>query len=685
MRKGEKIMFQLTSIRSRILLLILPLTIFSLGSLAGLSYYFANEYLSKSMTETAISISFDYSNQIKAILENRKNELAGVAANPVIKNSSDVGEIARTLQENYKRLGSFDAINLYTLDGKGIRIDGTTTSAADREYFKTVVNTKKPYVSEMIIPRGTGKPCVMVGVPVLENGNLVKVVVGTLSLDRLTELLKVVKFKDTGYATLIDRSGLVIAHSKMPELNGKFNISDDKMNSELQEKTAKLDRKYTQLFKGALGSDHQNIGSYTDLDGVAHAGVFTPVKISDGREWVMVLSAPETEMTREISVLAKNMVAISMLCMLLMTGIVIYASKKFVQPIVLLRDEAQLLAQSDLRMRQSATESADELGQLAEAFKQMAESLRSLIRRVQAQAEHVAATSEEFTAGAQQTTEVSNQVAKSIAQIAQGTNKQAEAIGKMSLAIETMSANIEQISATARMIADIGAAASSMTADGLQAIKNAILKMEEIGAGANSVQIAIGELTHGSKEITEIISLISSIASQTNLLALNAAIEAARAGEHGRGFAVVAEEVRKLAEESSKATQRIANLIGKNEMNMNDVVTATRNSTLGVQEGVKVVMSAGDAFQNIASSVERLSSQINGISESIDQIADTSQEVVVAVHNIDRISKDNADEADTVCAAIEEQTASLQEIAAASHGLAVAAGELQGEISKFRV
>ena len=112
------------------------------------------------------------------------------------------------------------------------------------------------------------------------------------------------------------------------------------------------------------------------------------------------------------------------------------------------------------------------------------------------------------------------------------------------------------------------------------------------------------------KEISEIVTLISTIAKQTNLLALNAAIEAARAGEHGRGFAVVAEEVRKLAEESNQATEQISALIQQNQLNMDQAVAATQAGAEGIRAGIPLVQATGETFKNIVESILQLCDQI---------------------------------------------------------------------------
>ena len=283
---------------------------------------------------------------------------------------------------------------------------------------------------------------------------------------------------------------------------------------------------------------------YTFIDGVDYVAVITPINLPGNHHWVMMVTAPEAEATRETRTLTQIMLLVSVVCIFFGVFIVVYISNKFTQPIVTIRDEALLLAKGDLRARHLDARSKDETGQLANAFQEMAKNLRALIGKVQSQADGVAASSEELTASAQQSADVVNQVAGSIVPISQRADQQADAVTSMATVVEKMSASIEQIAASGKLVVEIASGTSKATVEGCQAIDQAMTQMKQIGHGSDAVQKTIGELVKGSNEISEIVNLIASIAGQTNLLALNAAIEAARAGEHGRGFAVVADEVR---------------------------------------------------------------------------------------------------------------------------------------------
>ena len=674
-----------STIRSRLLIIILSLLVVSLGFVAGLSYYFSKQYLTRSVDETAFAIGSDYANRIQAIEGEMLVRLQEISTTQRFRSGTDKEFIVFTMNEAFKRIGKFDVMTFISMDGTGTRSDGSTINLSSRQFFKDAVSTQKPLISEPVVAAATGKLSVQVVTPVFDNGKMTGVMTGTVSLANLSNMIAEVKFKDSGYGVICDESGVIIANGKNPELVGNLNIKDKKINPKLKQGNAKLDERLVMLFKQAAETGKQTRGVYTFIDGVDYVAVLTPINLPGEHRWVMMVTAPEAEATQETRTLTQIMLIVSLVCIVFGVLVIVYISKKFAQPIIIIRDEALLLAKGDLRTRDIDVRSNDETGQLINAFKEMVENLRTLIGKVQSQADSVAASSEELTASAQQSADVVNQVAGSIVQISKGADHQADAVNSMATVVEMMSASIEQIAASGKLVAEIANSTSKETVEGRQAIDQAMTQMKQIGEGSAAVQKAIGELVKGSNEISEIVNLIASIAGQTNLLALNAAIEAARAGEHGRGFAVVADEVRKLAEDSNQAAQKIANLIKKNQTDMNEAIATTQANNNGVNNGVSVVKLAGDTFKKIADSVVQLSRKVSEISDAIDQIAVGSQALVESVQEIDIVSKKNAEESHLVSVATEEQAASMQEIASASQGLAQISYELQEEIVKFKV
>ena len=216
------------------------------------------------------------------------------------------------------------------------------------------------------------------------------------------------------------------------------------------------------------------------------------------------------------------------------------------------------------------------------------------------------------------------------------------------------------------------------------AVGRAVTQMASIERTVNNSAQVVAKLGERSKEIGQIVSVISGIAGQTNLLALNAAIEAARAGEQGLGFAVVADEVRKLAEQSQEAAQRIAELIGEIQGDTDQAVVAMSEGTREVKVGSEVVTAAGQAFAEITELVAHVSEQVQDISQVMQRMSQGSEQIVTSVHTVSNLSEAAMGEAQTVSAATEEQSASMEEIASSSRALANLAQDLQEAVNRFR-
>ncbi|EGO64346.1 methyl-accepting chemotaxis protein [Acetonema longum] len=673
---------RITSIRTKLLLIFLPFFLLSFGVLSGISHYLSQQFLTNSVNETARSIGKDYASRIEAEVRTAMIHLEDLTSVPAIRSGVNNGQMIAALDEAHQRIGKFASVSFIFPDGFTVRMDGSTMQLGDRDYFKKAMATQKPAVSDPVMTKLAQKASVVLAVPVHDQGRLTGVLIGTYTLDTMTELAKEVRFKDTGYGFVVNSNGTMLAHAKKPELVFNLDLTKKQIDPALKLPETALDDNLIQLFAAGAGS--QTLGTYT-FGGAKQVGVFTPIILPGDQRWVMAVTAPEAEVTKETATLTRTLLLVSLAFIAMAAIFIFMMSKRVVMPIQLIRDECMLLTQGDLRERKVAVFSGDEIGHLAQGFREMRANLHSLVTKVQSQSEQVAASSEELTANAQQAANAANQVTGSITGIAQGTEKQAAAAGHSSAVAEEISASTEQISATAREVAEIAMSTSQEAEQGSQAVEQAVEQMNRIGQGSEDVQAAIAELAQGARVISEIVDLISNIAGQTNLLALNAAIEAARAGEHGRGFAVVAEEVRKLAEESNQAAQQIGALNQKNQANMEQAVAATKAATEGAKAGITVVNSAGETFKKIVGSILLLSRQIQEISESIHQMTDGSQTLATSIQEIDKVSRNNAAESQTVSAATEEQSASMQEIASASQSLASLAGDLQAAVARFRV
>jgi len=678
--------FGLRSIRIRLMLIGGLILFFSLGILAWGSYYYSSSFLSKSVDETVISIGSDYSHRVQGQVGDVTTKLEELASIQQTRNTTDPNGQQQAMAESLKRIDELDMITFIYLDGTAIRASGEKSKGySDREYFKKVQSTRQSYVSEILVSRSTGKLSAIIAVPVIDKGELKGIITGTYLLEKVSALVKDVKFKETGYGFLTDGKGMIIADGKRPEIISKINLTEKKINPELQSPTKELDDRLMTLYKTSVESGKEVSGTYTFIDGVTQVAVLTPVKLAGGQQWTLVVTAPETEATREVRTLTWMLLMMAIGCIVLALVIVMYLSGKFTKPITNIRDQAVLVAAGDLRIEKLKVASQDEIGELATSFNTMTENLRSLVKQVQSQSHHVAAASEELMASSEQSALASNQVAESITKIACGNLEQLKEVGEVSTAVETMAAALVQITATASEVAAASDRTVTITASGQVSIDQAITQISNIGKGTTEVGHAITDLEKSSGKISEIVNLISSIAGQTNLLALNAAIEAARAGEQGRGFAVVADEVRKLAEQSHHAAQEITSLIKNNTADIGKAVWAMEQGSKDVEEGITLISHAGNDFRNISQAINQLSEQVREISTAIEGMAIGSQSIVTAVGGIEVVSKNGAAEAESVSAATQQQSASIQEIASSSQELARLAESLQETINKFTI
>lgn len=344
----------------------------------------------------------------------------------------------------------------------------------------------------------------------------------------------------------------------------------------------------------------------------------------------------------------------------------------------------QEVAKGDLTVPMES-HTKDEFGLLVDACKDTAANLRNLISNIQDTANQTATFAGQLTENASQSAQATQQVAESICKVAGSASQQGEAVGNSMEDIHTMAEQLQVFQQKAESSCQAAEHMERLSTQGRSHVMAAVGQMTEISDSVTSSADVIRLLADRSNEIGQISDTISNIAGQTNLLALNAAIEAARAGDAGRGFAVVAEEVRKLAEESDKAAHQIAILISSIQQETQQAVKRMENGTEQVRNGQEVISAAGEAFGEIADAVDNLAHHAQDILQGAKLSADKAGALVKAMENIHQASTEVASETQSVSAATEEQSASMDEVANASQKLHDLSNTLQSEAAKFKI
>lgn len=653
------------SLKYKIIIPVLICSLIGVLAISGTAYIQASKIIAKDIENLALSKINKLSTHTEDRVLNWKTSIQILSSVDIVRNL-DINGLEEYFSKNKDIFNDFNDIFVCDNGGTLKSTNGRRGNVTDRYYFYKA-KKGEVVVSNPVISKSNGNPVIVIAAPIRnDNNSIVGVVGGTINLSSITEMVNAEKLGQTGHAYMIDKTGLIMAHPNNEHIltENLLDHSNEKL-SKITEKMINGESSFDRLKLD--GNDKIMFYEYVDLTG-----------------WSIAMITNYSEIANAVSKLRFVILLIGLITISLIGSIMYILVAKTIKPISQMANITKDIAKGHLNAKVDI-ECNDEIGVLSNNFNNMVTSMQSLIGDISDTSTTVASASEQMMVSTENVGKVAEQVSTTVSELARGATEQAISTQQTSDLVNELVTGVGQILENANNTEELTIMAAKTVDEGISAIEYQKNKMLDNKNATENVSHEVNVLSMKSKEISEISELIGSISEQTNLLALNAAIEAARAGEQGKGFAVVAEEVRKLAEESGRATQNIGKLIGEIQSSVENVVSEMSNTRAIVDEQERAAGQTSNAFNHIMQAFESVSDNIKKVVEACDELNAKSNIVGDHVNNIASITEENAASTEEVAASTHEQTSTIDQISSAALELAQVSKKLQESIQKFHI
>jgi len=529
-----------------------------------------------------------------------------------------------------------------------------------RDWYKIAEEVRAGVVwSEPYVDTATEEYIITASRAIVSDNKVVGVLGVDINLTKLTDRVSEMDIGFNGYPFLIGLDGTAIVHpTKRGEDLSSLPFIDKMLTSEKESDTIRY-----------------------ELDGDEKVLVYNTVPKTN---WKVGSAYSMEDLIQSSKEIERLLIVTALITLAIMLVLVVFISNKITKPIKQLQKTVTDVSTGDLSI-QSEINSKDETGLLASDLNKMIVNMKNTIQVVQESIYNVRESAEGLSAVSEETNASSEEMAKAVSEIATGASQSAADSDRAHHQTEQLGTRINGVYEKSKAMSEMAGQADVMNQSGLNQVKELENAYHSSSEYISSMEKVIFSLEAKVKTIESVMGTITDISSQTNLLALNASIEAARAGEHGKGFAVVAEEVRKLADQSVKATEEVKRTIIEIQQGSHQAVDemVKTKETFDVQK--EVIQKTNHVFDQTSQLMKSMQDEIERMYEEVGQINLEKDEVVNVIQMMAATAEQTAASCEEMSASTEEQVRAVQSVTQAAERLTDLSQELQSSIERFKI